>query len=119
MQRRSTRTATKNNLNVTTPSCEKLNSNERQDDYEYIYLENSSKNTRVDWISLIKLFGVIILLLPYLLIISSKLKESNVLPKLKGLLEDSFTCPDINLICNNTQFSTPASSSSETKNKDL
>jgi hypothetical protein len=118
MQRKSTRT-TKNNLNNNpiTPISENLN-NQQQDGYEYIYMENSYKNTHVEWMSLIKLFGVIILLLPYLLIISSKLKDSNVLPKLKGLLEDSFTCPDINLICSNNTHS-PIPPTPEIKNIDL
>jgi hypothetical protein len=115
MQRKSTRIAKNNNLISNLTPCEKLNNS--QDDYEYNYSENAYKSTHIDWISLFKLFGVIILLLPYLLIISSKIKDSNVLPKLKVLLEDSFTCPDINFICNNTQTSTP--NASETKNKDF
>ena len=104
MQRKSTRKAS--GINAT------------EDKEESTIIEEGSRSIREikdavfadiglrNFLTIVKYALIILIILPWLIQINSKVKENDVLPKLQHFLIDSFTCPKIDFNSSNCNCST-------------
>ena len=90
MQRKSTRKFT-----TTLSSCPEEERQENKCEENTIDpIKEYAKDMNItNILAILKYLLILILLLPWIITFSSKVKENDYLPKLQKLIEDSFTCP--------------------------
>ena len=94
MQRRSSRKITTSGLIPTDVETQDSKVTEEQQEEDYYGVKSIKLDVNITTIfKILKYLFILILLLPWIVTFSTKVKENDYIPKLQRLVEDTFMCP--------------------------